>query len=102
MPVSQQIAQLPKWTKTEASDEESAPRRAHHRLRDVRRCFRLINEIRELDADPEAWRTHLIRRLRRMMRASIVVSSEVHYRMVPRPDAGLEWNDAVDVSNSVS
>lgn len=94
MAVSQQIAQLPKSTKTTgsstASSEGSAAFRTHLRLGDVRRCFRLVNEIRELGAAPGVWRTHMIRRLRRMMRASIVVSSEVHYRMAPRPDGDLE------------
>jgi len=52
-------------------------------LRDVRRVFRLIGEVRELGADPTRWRTHMVRRLRKLMRAEIVVSSEIFVRTSP-------------------
>src|SRR4051812_38405795 len=52
------------------------PRRL--RLRDVRQVFRVIGEVRELGADPKVWRPHMVKRLRRLFKAEIVVSSEVH------------------------
>jgi DNA-binding CsgD family transcriptional regulator len=54
----------------------SHPRRL--RLRDVRNVFRLIGEVRELGEDPKVWRPHMVRRLRKLFSAEIVVSSEVH------------------------
>lgn len=54
------------------------------RLRDVRRVFRLINDIRELGSDPQRWRPHMVQGLRKILRASIVVSSEVHFRQNSR------------------
>ena len=50
------------------------------RLRDIRRVFRLINDIRELGNDPQQWRPHMVQGLRKILGASIVVSSEVHFR----------------------
>ncbi len=61
-------------------DSQTSHRPAHLRLRDVRALFRLINEIRELGADPQRWRPHMVRRLRGLFGASIVVSSEIHFR----------------------
>ncbi|HEX4793368.1 MAG TPA: helix-turn-helix transcriptional regulator [Humisphaera sp.] len=57
-----------------------------HRLKlhDVRAIFRLIGEVRELGADPTRWRQHMVRRLRKLMGAAVVVSSEVHLR---QPDS---------------
>ena len=52
----------------------------HMRLRDVRGAFRLIGEIREQGDDPARWRTHMVRRLRALFRAEVIVSSEVHVR----------------------
>src|SRR4051812_45733860 len=52
------------------------PRRL--RLRDVRDVFRLIGEVREMGADPKVWRPHMVKRLHRLFKAEIVVSSEVH------------------------
>lgn len=48
------------------------------RLHDVRTVFRLIGEVRELGSDPAKWRTHLVRRLHKLLRAELVISSEVH------------------------
>ena len=50
------------------------------KLKDVRAIFRLIGEVRQLGSDPNRWRPHMVRRLRRLLGASIVVSSEVHLR----------------------
>jgi len=50
------------------------------KLREVRRVFRLIGEVRELAADPNQWRPHLVKRLRKLLGAAVVVSSEVHLR----------------------
>ena len=50
------------------------------RLRDVRKAFRLVGEIRELGADPQKWRPHMIRALRGLVKADVVVSSEIHFR----------------------
>lgn len=54
----------------------------HIKLRDVRRVFRLIGEIRELGADPEQWRPHMVRRLQKMLHSQLVISSEVHFRKI--------------------
>jgi DNA-binding CsgD family transcriptional regulator len=61
----------------------SQPRRL--RLRDVRDVFRLIGEVRELGADPKAWRPHMVKRLRALFSAEIVVSSEVHAQTTRTP-----------------
>jgi len=53
---------------------------AHFNLKDIRRVFRLIGEVRELGADPSRWRPHMVRRLRKLLRAEIVVSSEIFVR----------------------
>ena len=50
------------------------------KLRDVRSVFRLIGEVRELGSDPQKWRPHMVRRLRKMVQAEIVISSEIHFR----------------------
>lgn len=56
---------------------------ARLKLRDVRRIFRLMGEVRELGSDPQQWRPHLIQRLQAMLNAEIVVSSEIHFRKIP-------------------
>jgi DNA-binding CsgD family transcriptional regulator len=55
------------------------------RLRDVRNVFRLIGEVRELGHDPKVWRPHMVKRLRRLFAAEIVVSSEVHAQTTRTP-----------------
>ncbi len=50
------------------------------RLSDVRRLFRLIGEIREVGADPQTWRPHLLRGLSKIIPCDLIVSSEVHFR----------------------
>ena len=49
------------------------------KLSDVRRVFRLVGEIRELGADPERWRPHMVLALRKLVNAEVVVSSEIHF-----------------------
>jgi DNA-binding CsgD family transcriptional regulator len=55
----------------------------HLQLRDVRNIFRLIGELRELGADPEQWRPHMVRQLQKLLSAQLVISSEVHFRKLP-------------------
>jgi DNA-binding CsgD family transcriptional regulator len=50
------------------------------KLSDVRMAFRLVGEVRELGADPQKWRPHMVLALRRLVNAEVVVSSEVHFR----------------------
>ena len=52
------------------------------KLSDVRRVFRLVGEIRELGADPEKWRPHMVLALRKLMDAEVVVSSEIHFHKI--------------------
>jgi len=52
------------------------------KLGDVRRVFRLVGEIRELGADPQRWRPHMVQALRRLADAEVVVSSEIHFRKI--------------------
>jgi hypothetical protein len=53
------------------------------KLKDLRQIFRLIGEVRELGADPSRWRPHMVRRLRKLLRAEIVISSEIFVRTSP-------------------
>src|ERR1041385_6563677 len=53
------------------------------KLRDVRAIFRLVGELRELGADPNAWRPHMVKRLLDIVQAQVVVSSEVHFKNNP-------------------
>jgi DNA-binding CsgD family transcriptional regulator len=68
------------------------------KLSDVRKVFRLVGEIRELGAEPQAWRPHLLRRLGKIIGANLVVSSEVHFRTSDQPgvlrvvDVGWIWD----------
>ena len=55
-------------------------------LSSVRRAFRLIGEIRQHGADPQAWRPHLLRGLIELLDADLVISSEVHFRTTPKDD----------------
>jgi DNA-binding CsgD family transcriptional regulator len=55
------------------------------KLKDVRRIFRLIADIRELGADPNKWRPHLVKELGRIVGAQITVSAEVHFRRSKTP-----------------
>ncbi|MGA2499643.1 MAG: LuxR C-terminal-related transcriptional regulator [Tepidisphaeraceae bacterium] len=55
-------------------------------LRDVRAIFRLVGELRELGADPNIWRPHMLASLRRIVAAQVVVSSEIHFRATGKPN----------------
>lgn len=59
---------------------------SHLKLRDVRDMFRLVGELRELGADPERWRPHMVRRLQKLLDADLVISSEVHFRRLGRSE----------------
>ena len=41
------------------------------RLDEVRSVYRLVGEIRELGAVPEAWRTHMLHRLNAMLQTRV-------------------------------
>lgn len=56
------------------------------RLKDVRAIFRLVGDLRELGADPNQWRPHMVTRLRKIVGAEVVVSSEVVFRTTDRPN----------------
>ncbi|MEO6437032.1 MAG: LuxR C-terminal-related transcriptional regulator [Tepidisphaeraceae bacterium] len=55
------------------------------RLSHVRRAFRLIGELRQIGADPQQWRPHLLRNLARLLEADLIISSEVHFRTTDKP-----------------
>ncbi|MDB5327575.1 MAG: LuxR family transcriptional regulator [Phycisphaerales bacterium] len=60
------------------------------RLRDVRAAFRLIGDIRAAGSDPAQWRAQLVRGLRDLLNAVLVISSEVHVRpLAGKSKAGL-------------
>jgi DNA-binding CsgD family transcriptional regulator len=50
------------------------------KLSDIRNIFRLIGEIREVGADPEQWRPHMVRRVQKMLACDLVISSEIHFK----------------------
>jgi len=45
--------------------------------RDVHDCHQLIGECRELGADVDAWRMHLLNALRKVVGAQVVITSEI-------------------------
>jgi DNA-binding CsgD family transcriptional regulator len=60
-----------------------------HRLRvgDVRTVFRLLGEIRELGADPLAWRRHMLESLGHIVGAQASISGEAfHASSMPTPN----------------
>jgi DNA-binding CsgD family transcriptional regulator len=57
------------------------------KLSDVRRAFRLVGDVRQRGDDPAVWRKHMVRRLLKLLRAQIVVSSEVYVLATGKPDA---------------
>src|SRR5690349_23008696 len=71
-------------SKTTRTGGSSNPDAATDRLAlgDVRRIFRLVGEIRELGAEPEKWRPHMVLAMRKLMGAEVVVSSEIHFHKV--------------------
>src|ERR1700733_13641323 len=50
------------------------------KLTEIRGIFRLIGKVRELGSDPQRWRPHMVRELRKQLAAEIVISSEIHFR----------------------
>src|SRR3954462_5712456 len=68
--------------RSETSDKQPA---APLNLRDMRRVFRLIGEIRELGNDPNQWRPLLVKELGKIVKAQITVSAEVHFRRSKTP-----------------
>lgn len=66
-------------TTNTGSAKDNLSVRAPLRLKDVREIFRLVGEIREVGGDPNKWRPLMITRLGKMMKAEIVVSSEIHF-----------------------
>lgn len=62
-------------------------RRATLRLRDVRRVFRLLAEIRRLGDDPNQWRPYMVRQLSRFFQAELVISSEIY--VAPTSQVGI-------------
>jgi DNA-binding CsgD family transcriptional regulator len=63
---------------TESAPDAAAAGRL--KLSQVREIFRLVGEVRELGSEPQKWRPHMVQRLRDLLKANIVVSSEVHFR----------------------
>ena len=68
-------------------DRRTIMSQEHLQLHDVRAIFRLVGEVRELGYDPNVWRPHMVLRLRRIVDAQVVVSSEVHFRTIGRGPA---------------
>lgn len=63
------------------------------KLRDVRRIFRLLAELRRRGDDPAAWRPMMARSLLKLLDAEIVISSEIY--LSPTAEKGA-W-DVVDI-----
>src|SRR4029434_5750063 len=70
------------------------------RLSDVRAIFRLVGEIREMGADPDVWRPHMVRALRNLLGAQFVVSSEIHFRKSSSKDGGVRVIDIGWISDT--
>ncbi len=68
-------------------------KRPQLKLRDVRRIFRLVAEIRRVGDEPNDWRPFMIKELVSVFRAELVVSSEIY--VLPTSDNGV-WN-VVDI-----
>ena len=66
----------------------SDPQPERLRLSQVRAIFRLVGEVREMGADPDVWRPHMVSSLRALLGAQFVVSSEVHFRRTSPRDGG--------------
>jgi DNA-binding CsgD family transcriptional regulator len=54
---------------------------------DVRALLRLLGELRELGADPAAWRTHLALQLERLLRSRVSMVAELAVQGEPPPDS---------------
>jgi DNA-binding CsgD family transcriptional regulator len=70
------------------------------RLSEVRAVFRLVGEVREMAADPDVWRPHMVSSLRTLLKAQFVVSSEIHFRKSTRDDAAVRVIDIGWISDT--
>jgi DNA-binding NarL/FixJ family response regulator len=59
------------------------------RLRDVRRVFRLLAEVRRLGDEPNDWRPLMVRELLQLFRAEVVISSELYVEPTTTPGTWL-------------
>lgn len=75
------------------------PRPARLRLSQVRAIFRLVGEVREMGADPDVWRPHMVGSLRKLLDAQFVVSSEIHFRRASR-QGGMRVTDIGWISDT--
>jgi DNA-binding CsgD family transcriptional regulator len=78
---------------------DAPPPAARLRLSQVRAIFRLVGEVREMGADPDVWRPHMVRSLRKLLDAQFVVSSEIHFRRTSR-DGPLRVTDIGWISDT--
>src|SRR4051794_32078910 len=62
---------VPTASATASEPASRPPVRDRLRLKDVRAAFRLVNDVRELGADPQKWRPHMVRQLATLLRATI-------------------------------
>jgi DNA-binding CsgD family transcriptional regulator len=81
------------------ADDAADATHARLRLNDVRAIFRLVGEIREMGADPDVWRPHMVQSLRRLLGAQFVVSSEIHFRKSSK-DGGVRVIDIGWISDT--
>ena len=83
------------------SDDAPQPtlQSARLRLSQVRAIFRLVGEVREMGADPDVWRPHMVGSLRALLGAQFVVSSEIHFRRTAR-DGPLRVTDIGWISDT--
>ena len=65
---------------SKANDTDATAPRSKLTLRQVRRAFRLIGDVRALGADPSEWRGHMVKELLGLLGADMVVSSEISFR----------------------
>ena len=62
---------------------------------DVRALLRLLAELRDLGADPRAWRTHLTHNLERLCAAHVSVVTELHVNAPPPSGVTTNCTEAV-------
>lgn len=58
-------------------------RSGHVHLRDLRACYRLVGECRELGDEPAAWRAHLLAGLSRLLGAQLGLAGEAQWLAAP-------------------
>ena len=84
---------------TPLSPPAASPPPPRLRLSQVRAIFRLVGEIREMGADPDVWRPHMVRSVRDLLDAQFVVSSEIHFRRTSR-DGSMRVTDIGWISDT--